>query len=668
MKSCAHAFALAVAVGASSAWGGVTYLSGTGFYQHTPVNGSGTGVVNSSDAALAVSTNLATFGYTLNSNVSPLGGAGGQAGSSSGSTARVGYVANATTASIALKSGTGVSQVDPAGGTSYAYSKTKIDFRDATPLKWDVTAPGFGPTHSLYSSFTVAGSVGAGGFARCFVNLAFYRNSISGANSLGAINLDTGTISTAGPFNRLLTATVPSALASLSTGTDILMIGTIEFHADNHGGPTEMTLLDSAIGNSHSGAVSTFTGAAGTNQCSEFGNWQTNGVSTGGPDGPGTRAYFQNDLGNNRTIADFTPIHAGIIENGGSATTTITNAPFFGLQNVNGPAMIWNKNEYGDPTLVMNLPVSLDSQLTHVINDSTNPIELSGGFRTTANGAKIIKEGLGPMTLGGATIELFASNGATFDLNDGTTTLSGNLGIGSSAFQASFNVGTAAGSSAGLNIQQTQKLRALNIGPASSARVNLSPRSAIATEALNINTGTGSTGRLNVTDDGIVIRVNSIDPYSTIRNYVISGYNGGSWNGDGIISGAIASDPENFSAVGYARVSDISPSMTTFMGQTVDANDVVVRYTVAGDADLNAIVNLSDFARLASSFNTTGDWIKGDFNYDSLINISDFAILAANFNQPLPGDLPRSTIPEPACAAVLGGMLILVRRRKFQET
>lgn len=664
MKTLARAFALAVAVGASSAWGGVTYLSGTGFYQHTPVNGSGTGVVNLSDAALATSSNLSSFGYTLNSNVSPLGGAGGQAGSSSGSTARVGYVSNATTASIALKSGTGVSQVDPAGGTSYSYSKTKIDFRDATALKWDVTSPGFGPTHTLYSSFTVAGSVGAGGFARCFVNLAFYRNSISGANSLGAINLDTGTISTAGAFNRILTASIPSAFSSLSTGTDILMIGTIEFHADNHGGPTEMTLLDSAIGNSHSGHVSTFTGAAGTNQWSEFGNWETNGVTSNGPNQAGTRAYFPNDLGAPRTIFDTTPIQTGIIENGGSSTTSIINAPFMSLQNVNGPAMIWNKNEHGEPTLQMNLPVSLDSQITHLINDSTSPLEFNDGFRTTVNGAKIIKDGLGPLTLGGATIELFASNGATFDLNDGTTTLTGNLGVGSSAFEATFNVGTTSGTTAGLSITETQKLRALNIGAASVARINLSPRAAIATESLNVNVGTGSAGRLNVTDDGIAIRVNSIDPYNTIRNYVISGYNGGAWNGDGIISGAIASDPTGFSAVGYARVSDISLSMTSFMGQAVDSNDVVVRYTVAGDADLNAIVTISDFARLASSFNTTGDWIKGDFNYDGLVNISDFALLAANFNEPLPGDLPRVSMPEPVGALLLLGALLSFRRRQ----
>ena len=64
-----------------------------------------------------------------------------------------------------------------------------------------------------------------------------------------------------------------------------------------------------------------------------------------------------------------------------------------------------------------------------------------------------------------------------------------------------------------------------------------------------------------------------------------------------------------------------------------------------GDADLNGSVNIADFARLASAFNSpTGSWTSGDSNYDNLVNIGDFAPLATNFNQSVTMDAPRAPL------------------------
>lgn len=84
-----------------------------------------------------------------------------------------------------------------------------------------------------------------------------------------------------------------------------------------------------------------------------------------------------------------------------------------------------------------------------------------------------------------------------------------------------------------------------------------------------------------------------------------------------------------------------------------------ILHTGPGDANLDGVVNISDFAALAANFNTLGGWAKGNFNFDSVIDISDFALLAGNFNR----DFPRTAIPEPA----IGGLLLLgvtaLRRR-----
>lgn len=72
---------------------------------------------------------------------------------------------------------------------------------------------------------------------------------------------------------------------------------------------------------------------------------------------------------------------------------------------------------------------------------------------------------------------------------------------------------------------------------------------------------------------------------------------------------------------------------------------VQARLALAGDADLNGIVNISDFARLAAVFNQTNlNWADGDFDRNGAVNLSDFSMLAANFNT----SAPRTSIPEPA--------------------
>jgi hypothetical protein len=58
-----------------------------------------------------------------------------------------------------------------------------------------------------------------------------------------------------------------------------------------------------------------------------------------------------------------------------------------------------------------------------------------------------------------------------------------------------------------------------------------------------------------------------------------------------------------------------------------------ITYQLLGDADLNGIVNGTDFGILAANFNkgVTG-WDQGDFDYTNIVNGIDFGDLAANFN------------------------------------
>jgi hypothetical protein len=178
--------------------------------------------------------------------------------------------------------------------------------------------------------------------------------------------------------------------------------------------------------------------------------------------------------------------------------------------------------------------------------------------------------------------------------------------------------------------------------------------------------------RLDLTDNALVTSsTNSYYTYSELIGVIKSGYDNGSWTGEGIMSSTAAANPGH--ALGIVKATDIFQSFpATFVGQTVDATDVLVRYTRYGDANLDGGVNLQDFNRLASNFGGIDKvWSQGDFNYDGVVNLSDFNLLAANFGLVASPGGPSlqdwsnlaSAVPEPGLIGLPLTALVTLRRR-----
>jgi hypothetical protein len=136
------------------------------------------------------------------------------------------------------------------------------------------------------------------------------------------------------------------------------------------------------------------------------------------------------------------------------------------------------------------------------------------------------------------------------------------------------------------------------------------------------------TGRLDLNDNDLLIRA---DDFAAILALVAQGFNLGAWNGFGITSSAAAADPNT--AVGFGSNSVLNK--TSFDGVSgLTATDIVVKYTYAGDANLDGQVDIGDLGLLAGAWQQSGkDWFGGDFTFDGIVNIGDLGLLAGNWQK-----------------------------------
>jgi hypothetical protein len=179
-------------------------------------------------------------------------------------------------------------------------------------------------------------------------------------------------------------------------------------------------------------------------------------------------------------------------------------------------------------------------------------------------------------------------------------------------------------------VDQTDDLETLDIHPAGIVRVTAGAtltktRLGAPAGVLNIS------GVLDLAGGAFLSRAGG-PTIATFQSLLVPGFNSGSWNGTsatGAINSSLAASSPLRDGVGYGLGSQIA--VGSLGGFLIQPDDVLLRYTLDGDANLDALVNLQDFNRLASSFGAGSLWSQGNFNYDSIVNLSDFNLLAGNF-------------------------------------
>jgi hypothetical protein len=185
-----------------------------------------------------------------------------------------------------------------------------------------------------------------------------------------------------------------------------------------------------------------------------------------------------------------------------------------------------------------------------------------------------------------------------------------------------------------------QRIAALTVD-GGSVDVVSTQRKTLSAGALSIVNG----GRLDLGLSDLLV---SATPSALIRSYLCSAYTAnGDWSGASGITSGLARTNSILYTLGFADGSDASAqdaSITTATNHALAANELLVRLTLAGDANLDGRVDFFDLTQLLGhKYNTNkpSSYADGDLNYDGKVDSLISRRCSAPTTTPAPRCLPR---------------------------
>ncbi|MCY2954352.1 MAG: PKD domain-containing protein [Planctomycetota bacterium] len=198
-----------------------------------------------------------------------------------------------------------------------------------------------------------------------------------------------------------------------------------------------------------------------------------------------------------------------------------------------------------------------------------------------------------------------------------------------------------------IRFASTQHLSNLNIGPGCTAIVE--GGNVLVTNGLVL----AGDAVLDLCDNLLIVRAapgSRESVLSAVSVLIASAHNSTAkpWQGAGITSTIAKVTPYTTLAAVINDKGDGIPFRTEILGQPVGANDVIVKYTWDGDANLDGVVNADDYFQIDSGYITQkGGYYNGDFNYDGVVNADDYFLIDSAYigqSGPLAASKPQSAI------------------------
>jgi autotransporter-associated beta strand protein len=352
-------------------------------------------------------------------------------------------------------------------------------------------------------------------------------------------------------------------------------------------------------------ASETIGSLAGGNSLSGVTNVASGTLTTGGDNSSTTFAGQLTGAGNLVKTGTGTMTLSGVNTLGGTTTVnagTLAAASVGSLSGYNAPAKVF-ANSGG--TLAVKAGGASEWTSADIDTLRANATFADGsklGIDTTTASfsyGSVIAGALGVTKIGGNTLTLSGVNSYT----GGTSVAGGTL--------VAANADALAGG-------------ALDVSDGAVAQLQASLPKAVAITA----PATHSSGTLDLTNNSVVLRGMSVDQ---VRLLAKSGFAGGAWNGTGLTSSTAAGI--STTAIGFASNSILVK--TSFKGVSpLNADDVLVKYTYFGDADLSGAVTLDDFTLFLNGYQNGGTtWVVGDFDYSGQTTLDDFTLFLTGYQQ-----------------------------------
>ncbi len=333
----------------------------------------------------------------------------------------------------------------------------------------------------------------------------------------------------------------------------------------------------------------------------------------------------------------------GIVPGGAGASANFTTPIAAGTVNVNSSSPLTLGSLYFDSPNTYNLT---GSALTLTNSDGSKVNVVSGAHKISM--ATTLTDSITVIVADGASFE-FAAPVTGTSATSLTKTGTGSLAVRSFAGGAlAINSGTVSLPAAAHTVSIVEGLTLANDGGSLGARTY--------------------TASLDVGNSDVVIRNGSLVDVSDMAR---AGQNGGSlFAGVGLTSGVAAADAAGQLryAVGVIQNNiDGSTLYDTFDGVNVGLTDVLVKFTYFGDADLNGLVDDTDFFLVNNGYgNGLTGWVNGDVDYSGTVDDTDFFLINNAYGLQGPALRAGGSVPEPtgmALMALAAGFVVGGRRR-----
>jgi uncharacterized lipoprotein YddW (UPF0748 family) len=394
------------------------------------------------------------------------------------------------------------------------------------------------------------------------------------------------------------------------------------------------------------------------------GNWSNAGNWTGPiPNAIGATANLLRRATASRTLTLTAPTTLGSLTFDNSFSYTLAGPSTLTLDVPSGVASLTVVNR-GAHTI--SAPISFNDP-TNISIDTAATLTLAGPLNNPA-GKSLTKTGPGDLLITGPQTH---GVGASLTINQGRVTLSSNAGS-----PAAPRLSITLNGASLLSLNTTQNLAALTLNNNSIATLQPGPNKTLKTNSLTLS----SLATLDLTNNDAIIQATAVSRESVlsdITSHLASARNSptGRWRGPGITSSTAASDPLRITTLAAILNDDGqgSPLYSTFAGQSVDLNSILLKFTYTGDSDLDGDIDADDYAHIDSGYarwmadqSVPPTYANGDYDFSGTINSDDFFLIDRAFSaQSTPlSAISLTPVPEPFSLACLTFAALLLPRRR----